>query len=234
MKAWKTLNIIALMTFYSTQGFSQVDTAQLIIREAIDNLNRGLSGVLLIRDSLPENPKTVKFFKDVNKFDYQLNKFSDLLRQTNWDIRSSNTMVAELENYKILLDSIKKSPTSAMSEKYVLFLNSDLAIKLNNKFASDNQSKDPPDMVRVKIIVFDGKNRELTDVRGFLRPEICYDPANIQEFSPTNQAIKQVLPGRKYVWIVRNGRQVGEKVEPVTKPDDGNLVTITFLIENAK
>ena len=63
----------------------------------------------------------------------------------------------------------------------------------------------------MRIRVYDSSKNELNDVRAFLQPEICFTSRNREEFSPTSVAVKSIQPGRKYIWIEKNGKKIAEQ-----------------------
>lgn len=91
----------------------------------------------------------------------------------------------------------------------------DLSLKRN--LAWELNEDNSTGLVKVTVRVLDKKNgKELNGVRVFIKPIYAIAKRFIEEFNPTSNAVKDdVSPGRKLIYIERDGRRAGAREETI-------------------
>lgn len=115
----------------------------------------------------------------------------------------------EFENYAALMELVS-SQNSADSINAILdFINEDLNLKYDGAYSAYGTA---PDLVLVRVRVLNqSSSQDLAGYNVFLKPERSVDALLVESFNPTNNAVKRVLPGKKLVWIEKNGVKIDER-----------------------
>lgn len=169
--------------------------------------------------------------KRVDGIDFKVTKIAD------WDytnskynaqpqLRYKQKLYKELEVYALLMDMAYKLTAPDSINRILRYIDEDISLKMNNAWAA---SPVPPALVNVKVRVLEKPSGiEVPGVKVFIRPELAPDRYT-EEFNPTNNALKRIMPGKKLVWIEQGGQKAGERITIV--PAGVESDTIDFYIE---
>lgn len=121
----------------------------------------------------------------------------------------------EIGNYSLLLKSAENSSSPDSIDAILNFIESDLSYKYDN---SPEPSEITAHLVSVRVRVLDSSgSQELVGYNVFVKPELSVDPLLVETFNPTRNAVKEITPGRKIVWIEKNGIRVQERRTGIRK-----------------
>lgn len=132
----------------------------------------------------------------------------------------------ELKNYNSLMTSAMFMDNVDSITKFIDYIEEDLEIKYEPE-ASDPELKKAK-LVKVKVRVLDSLNREQFGFMVFVKPEISLNPSHVETFNPTNNAEKEIAPGKKLIWIERNGTRINERKEGIRKSP--GIVLVDFIL----
>jgi hypothetical protein len=172
-----------------------------------------------------------RVLKRVDGIDFKVMKIADWDYTSNKynaqpQLRYKQKLYKELEIYALLLDMAYKLNGVDSITSILRFIDEDISLKMNNAWAA---SPVPPDLVNVKVRVFEMPSGiEIPGVKVFIKPELAPDHY-AEEFNPTNNALKRIMPGKKLVWIERGGRKADERITTVPAGVEPN--TIDFYIK---
>lgn len=132
----------------------------------------------------------------------------------------------EIDNYNSLMNSAMFMDNADSISELLDYIEQDLEFKYE-PLATDPELKKAK-LVKVKIRVLDSLNREQFGFMVFVKPEISLNPSHIETFNPTNNAEKEIAPGKKLIWIERNGKRINERKEGIRKSP--GLVMVDFIL----
>ncbi len=134
-----------------------------------------------------------------------------------------NKYYGELENYGMLIsDSVLFNDPDSL-ENLIRFIREDLELKY------DNSSVISSALVRLRVRVLNAAgNRELPGYQVYVKPEISVDSRLIEMFNPTTNAVKLIAPGKKLIWIEKDGKRFGERKEGIRR--SAGRLTVDFII----
>lgn len=133
---------------------------------------------------------------------------------------------AEIDNYNSLMLSAMMMENADSISELLDYIEKDLEIKYEPE-ATDPELRKAK-LVKVKVRVLDSLNREQFGFMVFVKPEISLNPSHIETFNPTNNAEKDIAPGKKLIWIERNGKRINERKEGIRK--SSGLVLVDFIL----
>ncbi|MGC4035703.1 MAG: hypothetical protein QM764_07050 [Chitinophagaceae bacterium] len=127
----------------------------------------------------------------------------------------TNNDSLELINYSTLLKSLSEVSELKEVQKVLNFIDDDLSLKTDILRDSTLPAGDKG--INVKVRVLDSSaTREISGYDVFAKPEISLDPRLIETFNPTNNAIKEISPGRKVFWIEKDGKIIKRRIEGIS------------------
>lgn len=86
---------------------------------------------------------------------------------------------------------------------------------------------------KVQIRVLDTLGKELSGYEPFLKPEASLDSKLTVAFNPTNNATRaDIVPGRKRIWIEKNGKIIKSRTDIVYASYNNSLQVVDFIIDN--
>ena len=133
----------------------------------------------------------------------------------------------EVDNYNALLDFAQTENDPKAVDSILSFIEDDVALKY------DLDAPDPADrrarLVNVKVRVLNGDELEQSGYMVFVKPELSLDPRQVEAFNPTNNAIKEIAPGKKLIWIEKNGQRLQQRKEGIRKSRE--MVTVDFVLD---
>jgi len=132
----------------------------------------------------------------------------------------------EIDNYNSLMASAMMMDNVDSISELLDYIEKDLEIKYEPE-ATDPELRKAK-LVKVKVRVLDSLNREQFGFMVFVKPEISLNPSHIETFNPTNNAEKDIAPGKKLIWIERNGKRINERKEGIRKSSE--LVLVDFIL----
>lgn len=129
----------------------------------------------------------------------------------------------EVENYNALLQQAQQIEDPDSLSSILTFIEEDVSLKY------DLQNTDPEkrkaSLVNVKVRVLDpGGDKEQSGYLVFVKPELSLDPRHIEAFNPTNNALKEISPGKKLIWIEKNGKRIEQRKTGIRKSSETVLV----------
>ncbi|MGN7723508.1 hypothetical protein [Chitinophaga sp. 22620] len=172
-----------------------------------------------------------RVLKRVDGIDFKVMKIADWDYSSNKynaqpQLRYKQKLYKELEIYALLLDRAYKLNALDSITSILRFIDEDISLKMDNAWAA---SPVPPALVNLKVRVLEAPSgTEVPGVKVFIRPQLAPDRYT-EEFNPTNNALKRIMPGIKLVWIEQGGRKAGERT--IVVPAGVESDTIDFYIE---
>lgn len=129
----------------------------------------------------------------------------------------------EVENYNSLLKQAQRINDTDSLSAIIHFIEEDVSLKY------DLQNTDPgkrkASLVNVKVRVLDpGGDKEQSGYLVFVKPELSLDPRHVEAFNPTNNALKEIAPGKKLIWIEKNGKRIEQRKTGIRKSTETILV----------
>lgn len=116
----------------------------------------------------------------------------------------------EIDNYNDLLKYMENLDDADSLDSILSFMEEDLGYKYSTEGTTDSERR--ASLVTVKVRVLDSTgDREEPGYMVFVKPEFSVNPRHIESFNPTSNAIKEILPGKKLVWIERDGRRIDQR-----------------------
>lgn len=116
----------------------------------------------------------------------------------------------EIDNYNDLLKYMENLDNADSIDSILSFMEEDLGYKYSTESSPGTERK--ASFVTVKVRVLDSTgNREEPGYMVFVKPEFSVNPRHIESFNPTSNAIKEILPGKKLVWIERDGKKIDQR-----------------------
>jgi hypothetical protein len=219
---------ILLLIFYFSPATSQVTSGNPIKKykttQTFDNLNRYLYN----KAASSSEYQTLS-----NRMDsLGLSLYGCLTGLEDQDIYSRRDKQAiekyynEIDNYNSLMVSIMMMYNIDSINEVLDYIEEDLEIKYEP--GATNPELRKAKLVKVKVRVLDSLNREQFGFMVFVKPEISLNPSHIETFNPTNNAEKEIAPGKKIIWIERNGKRISERKEGIRKSP--GLVMVDFIL----
>ncbi|MGZ5253833.1 MAG: hypothetical protein ACXWV4_05645 [Flavitalea sp.] len=220
---------VMLLLFYSITAFPQNNSVSSGIKlkttRTFDNLNRYL---------YDKSSSSSAFQALSNRMDALglslygcLSGLEDQDLYSRKDKKAAEKYYDEIENYNSLMTSAMLMDNPDSISVLLDYIEKDLYIKY------EPESNDPElrkaRLVRVKVRVLDSLNKEQFGFMVFVKPEISLNPSHIETFNPTNNAEKEIAPGRKLIWIERNGIRISERKEGIRKST--GLVMVDFILK---
>ncbi|MGZ5246253.1 MAG: hypothetical protein ACXWV5_04270 [Flavitalea sp.] len=220
---------VMLLLFYSITAFPQNNSVSSGIKlkttRTFDNLNRYL---------YDKSSSNSAFQALSNRMDALglslygcLSGLEDQDLYSRKDKKAAEKYYDEIENYNSLMTTAMLMDNPDSISVLLDYIEKDLYIKY------EPESNDPElrkaRLVRVKVRVLDSLNKEQFGFMVFVKPEISLNPSHIETFNPTNNAEKEIAPGRKLIWIERNGIRINERKEGIRKST--GLVMVDFILK---
>lgn len=116
----------------------------------------------------------------------------------------------EIENYNDLLKYMENIDNTDSIDSILSFMEEDLSLKYSTESAPGAERKASFVTVKVRVLNESG-DREEPGYMVFVKPEFSVNPRHVESFNPTSNAIKEILPGKKLVWIEKDGRRIDQR-----------------------
>lgn len=182
--------------------------------KSFDTLNRAVSAAFTFwvrpgnDDTLSE--KIGDHLYKLNKLLVTINASKDFtIRVTNADCKEQ--LSEEFDNYTALINRSVKLRNKDSAAIAYNFIRTDLIVKMRRKDGlSGNMG-----LVSIKVSVLDTAGEELPGYKVFARPLLSVTKRSVQEYTPTPNAIKAILPGFKVIWVENNGVVVFKRTEEI-------------------
>jgi hypothetical protein len=165
-----------------------------------------------------KNNSELALFDQSNATVKQLKIFSTRVLDTK---AASADYWGTVVNYNQLIKRISDNFDSSLTAKTLEFISNDMALKFS---VDENLKKVVSEPVTVTVKVVDSLDQEQSGYDVSIRYYLAIDETFTQQFNPTNNARKAVLPGWYLVRIGRQGRQVAERSEYVRVDSDNEFI----------
>ncbi len=228
MRLGKTWIIIFFLFFLHChfvycQNVNYSNDILIIVNQSLSNLK--------IKTSQPEKYRDTNRLAEVRK---NLNRIDGLLNGLIGNVvnRSGVTeqgarkqLLLEIGNYRDLFDlSIKFNSLDSVNY-YLLFVFDDLKLKFAGDWGSSTNISN--DFIEVHVRVLSSQtNRELPGYLAHVKPRCSVNPIQILNFNPTNQAVKNILPGDKIFWIEKDGNLIAKREEGIEITESGKAEVV--------
>lgn len=142
------------------------------------------------------------------------------------------TFFNEFINYKKVIDSIPFMKDKDSINFLLQVIQEDLLCKYwsSGRGGPSSPPTYEPTLKAIKVRVLNKNGNELPGYSVYVKPELSINPFLTERFNPTNNALKSISPGRKFVWIEKGGKRIQSATVGVRITDEENR-TIDFVID---
>lgn len=116
----------------------------------------------------------------------------------------------ELDNYNDLLKYMENIDNPDSIDSILHFMEEDLSLKYSTDNPAGSERKASFVTIKVRVLNSSG-DREEPGYMVYVKPEFSVNPRHIESFNPTSNAIKEILPGKKLVWIEKDGKKIDQR-----------------------
>lgn len=160
----------------------------------------------------------------------------NLLTCAKWTLGASDASLSiglykEIDNYKDLFALAENTHNLDSINNILAFIKEDMGLKFTGSLAAATAANP---MVSVRVRVLNESNmKELPGYIAHVRPKWCVSSSQDLPFNPTNDAVRDIIPGEKIFWIEKDGRFVQQKSWRVSSfSESDKLVEFTVRIIN--
>ncbi|TDX00204.1 hypothetical protein [Dinghuibacter silviterrae] len=217
-----TFSILGITTTAAAQP--QQDDILLKVNGSLTDMEIALDG----RDFQGDSARINHVKRDEASINTLLRNLVIALRnENNTEAPLRSDQYLGLHNYRDLFELVAETASLDSIADILTFVKKDLALKFPRQLGSSTGAADV--YVNVQVRVFDEASmKELPGYIPFVKPEWSVNPEQQQQFNPTLNAFKDLLPGQKLFWITKDGVRIQEKKQSV---DIDGAHTVDFVVK---